>query len=213
MKNMNLLENDITDWSMVIDYNSYVEITKENINQNFLDMYFDFTDESIKKNYLEIIKTKKLSYYENHVNWFDDNKTPHPTENIDLNSYKNSYINIISETKFGKKENDIHITEKSFKPLYYFQLPIFLAAYNHVKMLKDEYGFYLFDDLIDHSYDDEINDSKRFHMIVKEIQRLSNMREEIQNYYKNNTEKLLHNYNIIKNNNAEHIFKNYILNI
>jgi hypothetical protein len=39
------------------------------------------------------------------------------------------------------------------------------------------------------------------------------MREEIKNYYKSNTEKLLYNYNIIKNNNTEQIFKNYILNI
>jgi hypothetical protein len=127
-------------------------------------------------------------------------------------SFQNAYINIVTETHFILGEG-IHITEKSFKPFYYFQLPIFLALHNHVKTLKEEYGFYLFDDLINHSYDDERDDAKRFHMVVNEIKRLSNMREEISLYYKNNIDKLIHNHNIIKNNQAEQSFKQYILNI
>ena len=65
-------------------------------------------------------------------------------------------------------------------------------------MLRKEYDLYLFDDLIDHSYDDEKDDVKRFHMIVNEIQRLSNMRDEISTYYKSNIDKIIHNHNFIK---------------
>ena len=66
-------------------------------------------------------------------------------------------------------------------------------------MLRKEYEFELFDDLIDHSYDNEIDDIKRFHMVIDEIKRLSNMREEINIYYKNNINKIICNHNFVKN--------------
>ena len=80
-------------------------------------------------------------------------------------------------------------------------------------MMREEYDFYFFDDLINHSYDDEKDDAKRFHMIINEVKRLSNMREEISLYYKLNMDKLIHNHNFLKNNNYEEQFKEYILNI
>ena len=79
--------------------------------------------------------------------------------------------------------------------------------------MRQEYDLDLFDDLIDHSYDDEIDDVKRFHMVVNEIKRLSNMRDEISEFYKNNIDRLISNHNFVKNNNYYEIFKQYILNI
>jgi hypothetical protein len=79
--------------------------------------------------------------------------------------------------------------------------------------MREEYDFYFFDDLIDHSYDNEIDDVKRFHMIVNEIKRLSNMREEIALYYKNNIDKLLHNHNFIKEYSKKQIEETYFLNL
>ena len=103
---------------------------------------------------------------------------------MDLETFNQSYINIITESHFDIM--DIHITEKSFKPFYYFQFPLFLASYNHIKKLKEEHDLYLFEDLIDHSYDNEPNDRKRMSMVIEEISRLSLMRNDIQNYYKSN---------------------------
>jgi hypothetical protein len=79
--------------------------------------------------------------------------------------------------------------------------------------MREEYKLDFFDDLINHNYDDEIDDVKRFHMVVNEIKRLSTMREEISEFYKNNTDRLISNHNFVKNNNYEEIFKEYILNI
>jgi len=76
--------------------------------------------------------------------------------------------------------------------------------------MREEYDLYFFDDLIDHSYDDEKDDAKRFHMIVNEIKRLSNMRDEISIYYKANMDKIIHNHNFIKNNKYDEVFRNYI---
>ena len=106
-----------------------------------------------------------------------------------------------------------HITEKTFKAFYYFQIPIFVAQYNHIKTLREEYDFYLFDDLIDHSYDNEKDDVKRFHMIIAEIQRLSSMKEEISVYYKNNIDKIIHNHNFLKNYANKKVEENYFLKL
>jgi len=196
LKNLKILENDITDWSLVIDYSTY---TKNIQSISHLKGYLDIGDKTLIKDYSNIIKNKKLGYYEKNVSWFDNVEDYVQIKHSTMDSFKNSYINIITESKYNFKENDLHITEKSFKPFYYFQIPIFLASYNHVKMLRKEYEFELFDDLIDHSYDNEIDDIKRFHMVIDEIKRLSNMREEINIYYKNNINKIICNHNFVKN--------------
>jgi hypothetical protein len=79
--------------------------------------------------------------------------------------------------------------------------------------MKQEYDLYFFDDLIDHSYDNEIDDTKRFHMVLNEIKRLSNMKEEIQNYYKNNIDKIIHNHNFIKTYPEKEIEENYFFDL
>jgi hypothetical protein len=210
LKHSKLLENDITDWSWVCPYS----ISSKNIQSiQHLKKYINPTNKSLIKNYLEICNEKKLSYYEQNINWFDVKRYDwSPTHNI-IDTFKNSYINIVTETAFDFVENDLPITEKSFRPFYYFQIPIFLARPGHVKALKEEYDFYFFDDIIDHSYDSEIDDVKRFKMILSEIQRLSNMREEISIYYKNNVDKLIHNHNFIKTYSNKKIEETYFLNL
>lgn len=120
-----------------------------------------------------------------------DCQVDYPPNKIDTeasysnNAYKNSYINIVTETNFEK--NDIVLTsEKSFIPLFFSQIPIIMASANHIKKIKDRYGFDFFDDIVNHSYDSELNPQKRFEMIIEEILRLSTKKEEIVNFFKNN---------------------------
>jgi hypothetical protein len=179
--------------------------------------YLDLTNKSLVNDYAFMCNIKKLCFYKEDITWENTTNTynysdPTDTFKSELN-FKNSYINIVTESHYHFRESDVHITEKSFKPFYFFQLPIFVASWQHVKMMREEYDFYLFDDLIDHSYDDEKDDAKRFHMIINEIQRLSTMRDEISDYYKSNIDKLIHNHNFIKNNNYDVKFREYILNI
>jgi hypothetical protein len=199
LKNLKLLENNITDWSLVVDYSTYTNEKKDIKSIRHLKGYIEPSNKTLIKDYLEIIKNKKLSYYEQNVDWFDNIENYEQLKHLTLDSYKNSYINILSDSHFNFVNNNVHISEKTFKPFYYFQMPIFLSSYNHVKMIRSEYDFYLFDDLINHSYDNEIDDVKRFFMVVEEIKRLSNMREQISTYYKNNIDKILHNYYFVKN--------------
>ena len=208
LKNLNLLKDDIIDWSLAEQYHTgNVQSIKH------LKGYINSTNKILVNDYKIITTTKKLSHYEENVNWFDSIPNFNPYKHLTLDSYKNSYINIVTESHYNCKENNIHITEKSFKPFYYFQLPIFLSRPNHIKMMREEYDLDFFDDLIDHSYDGEIDDVKRFYMVVDEIKRLSTMREEISIYYKNNVDKLIHNHNFIKTYSNKKIEENYFLNL
>jgi hypothetical protein len=220
LKNYNLLENDIMNWSLTMTHTEYMEHTQNSANilsLTHFNKYFNSNDKKLINDYTNICNIKKLCFYEEGINWEDTKNTynyedPTDTFKSELN-FQNSYINIVTESHYHFREHDVHITEKSFKPFYFFQLPLFLASYQHVKMMKEEYDLDFFDDLIDHSYDNEIDDVKRFHMVVNEIKRLTNMREEISEFYKNNVNRLINNHNFIKNNNYEEIFKQYILNI
>ena len=97
-------------------------------------------------------------------------------------SFENSYCNIVTESSFEDK-NLIHITEKSLRPFHYYQFPIFFATKGHVEQLKKDYNFDMFDDIIDHSYDNEEDCVKRYKMVVSEIKRLASIEDELKEYY------------------------------
>jgi hypothetical protein len=191
MKNDELLDGDITDWSLTygIHNNKLSSI-------NEFQTYVNFKNKKLLDNYKEICSKPKLSFYESEKSWFNNENDYDAWNHLELKSYQNSYINIVTESHFDIL--DIHITEKSFKPFYYFQMPLFLASYNHISKMKKEYDLDFFDDLIDHSYDEEFNDISRLHLIISEINRLSKLRNDIKLYYKSNKNKFISNHNFIK---------------
>jgi hypothetical protein len=89
--------------------------------------------------------------------------------------YKNSLINIISETYFFSPE--IHLNEKTFKPIAFKQPFIIMAAPKSLKHLK-ELGFKTFDKWWDESYDLEVNNVKRMQMINSLVEEISNWTPE-----------------------------------
>jgi hypothetical protein len=173
--------------------------------------YIDFDNLQLFNDYKEICANSKLSFYEKNVDWWNSVDNYHPWNHLDLQTFNQSYINITTESHFDIQ--DIHITEKTFKPFYYFQIPLFLASYQHINKLKKEHNLYLFEDLIDHSYDNEKNDKIRMNMVVDEILRLSNIKNDIVNYYKSNIDKLIHNHNYIKDFYLKNETNLYFLNL
>jgi hypothetical protein len=105
--------------------------------------------------------------------------------------YENSYINIVTESAFNfdYHTNVVHITEKSFRPFFYYQIPLILATPNHIKKMKDKYDFDFFDDIIDHSYDSETHDKIRFSMFTEEINRIYKNKDNIKEFYKKNRDR------------------------
>jgi GDP-L-fucose synthase len=59
------------------------------------------------------------------------------------------------------------------------------------------YGFDFFDDLIDHSYDAEPNNTKRMNMLFAEIKRLHENKDAVIEFYKKNKERIVANYNLL----------------
>jgi hypothetical protein len=194
LKKNNILEN--FDWSIIDGW-------RKNLNKDGWYYEYDLilsnnTIDSIKNeiNFFDKIDVKK-SDYELNTTWFDDDSKLDFEKCFMLDTYQNSYLNIVTESLFF--ENVIHITEKVFKPFYFFQLPIFVSSYSYVKKLKELYGFDVFDDLINHSYDDEPNAEKRMFLILSELIRLIKNKSDVIEFYKNNEYRFIANQNIVKN--------------
>ena len=89
---------------------------------------------------------------------------------IDSVAYKDTALNIITETSVTQQ----FFTEKTFKAIYAKQFFLLVCAPNSVDRLR-KFGFDVYDDVIDHSYDKEPNLVKRINMIANEIARLQNI--------------------------------------
>lgn len=128
-------------------------------------------------------------------------------------SHNQSYVNIVTESIFEEHWNAIHVTEKSTRPFFYYQLPIIIATKGHIKFMEEEFGFDFYRDLIDHSYNDIQDDFNRFQGAIKEIKRLQNNKEKVIEYYHNNIDRLEKNKQIVSNlpNNDQDMI--YFLNV
>lgn len=164
------------------------------------------SDLEIEKYYselLKLVKTYKIDDYEKEYGLIKENQSGESINEFNNSHiqnpvifrvpelpicYKESYINIVTESNYMCNEI-IHPTEKSFRPFVHYQLPLFVASYNHVKYFRDVYEFDMFDDIINHSYDEEIDNKKRIKMITEEIGRLISIKEDIKEFYIKNTDR------------------------
>jgi hypothetical protein len=55
--------------------------------------------------------------------------------------------------------------------------------------MKEKYNFDFFDDIINHSYDNEPNQMRRLEMFVEEIKRLDGIQDQVKEFYKNNEQR------------------------
>lgn len=205
---MKMIKDDIikdVDWSAGCGYRFRKNDQK---NKEFNNVFFgdvmnidEINEYQNEIDYLMTIDVKK-SKFEKHINWFDLGPNKKPINNnwgdhFILETYVNSYVNITAETAFSKK-NYVSITEKSFKPFYFLQLPLFVATPRHVECMKQRYGYDFFDDFIDHSYDKEFDNHRRFNMIYEEIKRLHQNKNQVKKFYIENKERFYKNQQITK---------------
>ena len=173
LKQYGILEN--TNWSLITNS----EMNRK-VFTHFLKLFSIREFNHMIKNANFINSVFKYDVYEK-PNWFDgDGNFQHQNdfEQIfqipeEVESFNNAYINIITESNFENIEDVVHPTEKSFRPFFYYQIPIFVASPNHVKYIREKYKFDMFDDLIDHSYDEVTNDKERFDLVMSQINKLN----------------------------------------
>ena len=105
--------------------------------------------------------------------------------------YKRIYFNVVTESCYY--EDCIYMSEKIFKPISNLVPFIYLTNPFAMKKLR-EIGYKTFSPWIDESYDEEVDNDKRFFMILDEIKRLCSMsKEEIHKWYYEMEDILLHN--------------------
>ena len=90
------------------------------------------------------------------------------------------------------RENVMTFTEKTIKPFLAKQIPIFFALPNHVNLLRN-LGFDMFDDIINHDYDNEIDSVKRLDLILIELERVINI--DLIDFKSKNQYRFDNNYN------------------
>ena len=124
--------------------------------------------------------------------------------------YSNSIVEIVNETVFFVK--GIHVTEKFLNSVYGFNLPIILAAPGTVQYLRDS-GFDMFDDVIDHSYDDVTDNIQRIFSAIDLNKRLLSDRTYAYDAWQRCQLRLEHNYQHAKTNMYNHFIGNLKLSL
>ena len=178
LKKYNLLEQ--TNWS-------FLPTNKGLINTDRLKKIMNEDLVTTLSNEIEYFKNLeyKFSDYEPEIE-FNRGVVIELTMNENIKNYENSYVNLTTESVFDEGGELIHITEKSYKPFYYYQFPLIMASKNHIKKMKELYDLDFFEDMIDYSYDNVINNEERFKLYFKEILRINENKQMFIEFYNNN---------------------------
>ena len=159
------------------------------------DIFPNFDSTQVKL--FESISFPKYTINEKDFNFDELNQSNYNfAGELQVEDYKNSYINIVTESVYFDKM--IHITEKSFKPFFLFQLPLFVASKGHVDVLRKKLNLDLFDDFINHDYDKEENHTTRLKMIIEECCRLSKLEKEIFKILNSNKNRFENNIKLLE---------------
>ena len=107
--------------------------------------------------------------------------------------YDSTMFSIVSETTTYSKYQ-LHITEKSFKPIAYYHPFVTWGQAGSLAYLR-ELGFETFENLFDESYDSELDQDKRLESVIKNIVEFNQWE-----YDSVTQQKLQHNYNLFYEN-------------
>lgn len=208
--------------SLLIHY-----LTEENLLDkgyvSYLNPPQDLKLEYKSKTYLEKLNVQKL------VLPWEANTIAKNRFGIQTIAAEKTYIDVVTESSTGLWPFK---TEKCMKPFYNLQFPMIFGHEGIIQDLRDA-GFDLFDDIINHEYDDGsnqpgyvnrtsndmnltidgYNDNKRIPFLVNELKRLSTL--DIKSLYKDNKDRFIKNQKLvwdltIKNNKILYKLGNFV---
>lgn len=128
--------------------------------------------------HIESIIRNGFSSFKNFELPITDDKNIYPTGKNDnvsnfknklANYYQNTFVEIITETSYT--ERCYLLTEKTLNSIYGMNFPILLAGQGAVSLLR-KMGMDMFDDIIDHSYDDIDNPIDRMYYALEKNKKL-----------------------------------------
>lgn len=145
----------------------------------------------------EIIKN--LVPYQLDTHHLDINDLPNffTVTNYPRQFYENSYLHIVTETKFENAKTPF-FSEKTWRPILNLQPFIMMGNTGSLEKLH-ELGFKTFSPFIDETYDQVTDDIERFSLIEKEIVKLNNMSlDAIHDWFLSIKDILIHNQRLLK---------------
>lgn len=130
------------------------------------DLYFSKKDIDIMLKFVE-------DKYPIHLD-FDNQQKAAQSDNFlsQKSHYLDSYVSIVNETSISSRYS--FITEKCIRPILGLQ-PFIVFGNPHTLKKLQEFGIETFSDIIDESYDLEMNTNKRFEMAYKQVLKLNNL--------------------------------------
>ena len=133
-----------------------------------------------------------LDTYDMHINQVN------LTESTD-SYYTDTYFSVVTETNFYKEYGPgLFLSEKVFKPVNKKHPFLVLGRPYTIKKFT-EIGYTSFSDIIDESYDSEIDDTKRMRMVIEETKRLCNLSDdELKNFLSKAKEITEYNHQLLK---------------
>jgi hypothetical protein len=153
----------------------------------------------------QLFTTEKVQKPNESYGWGDDLDYFHNNSVLSLITetfYGSEYISPHSFTHFMtlQNENPILFTEKVYRPMLYRHPFIMLSVPNYLKSLQS-LGYKTFHPYINESYDNEVDDGKRFIMVMEELKRLSTYdNEQIYRFVQNTAHITEHNFTVFQQN-------------
>jgi len=125
-----------------------------------------------------------------------------------IDHFNNSYLNIVLETHMDvDQSNGVFLTEKVFKAIKNAQPFIIFGAAGSLQQLRD-IGYRVFDSVIDNSYDQEPNTSRRWEQAINLTLNLINLNnKQLYDFYRACREDLIHNQQLFLSDKSSRISK------
>lgn len=110
--------------------------------------------------------------------------------------YRNSFIDIVTE---ASHETDLFfLTEKTIRAICHEKPFITVGSKGfHKKYLKEYFGFELYNEIIDYSFDDHSSIQYRINGIIENLKRIISNKDKLEEYYEILIPKLKHNRQVL----------------
>ena len=110
--------------------------------------------------------------------------------------YQNTFIEFINETSYT--ETAFLVTEKTANCFYGCSFPIWISSPGIVKFLRT-LGLDVFDDVIDHSYDNELHPIRRMYLAISNNMHLLNNPDLVKKLWSTHKDRFSKNINFLQN--------------
>lgn len=159
------------------------------------DQQHDLIRQSILDGYKEFYRNKKLQIIEYQNIYTTTNGNVDNFINRLTPVYRNSFVEIVTESSFGAPA--YLLTEKVLNSIYGCNFPIVLSGVGAIAHLR-EIGFDMFDDIVDHSYDQIANPFDRIVGAIENNRQLLLDADHAKQCWKQCQHRFMHNVDLAK---------------